>query len=269
MTDYAEVQFGLENVEHALSNPELMKRFRKICDAIGPDLWRATTEVFAGHRSQLLSKTYVFCTSRHDSSMYPVGRLSMWRGFAGGTNGIALIIRGPGKSSNMTKGGAVVKSVLLSSVDYILPSERLVPFMSTLDQIERNVEILRLLEPMKKFGAIWDFLTRQATCTKHHGFVEEDEWRFLYNPLIAISPSMEKRVEIIGDVPQLIYVLPLKDNKKLNIEKITFDDMLVSVIIGPTQHPNAIADAITYELSNAGVKDAHKRIIISDIPLRQ
>ena len=112
-----------------------------------------------------------------------------------------------------------------------------------------------------------------ATCTKHPGFDEELEWRVTHNPHMHPSPHLTKGIETIRGVPQPVYKIPLLNVPAAvpseSLDGVEIPQLVERVIIGPTQYPAAVCEAIITKLEQAGVVDASRRVVISGIPLRQ
>src|SRR5690606_25994914 len=104
------------------------------------------------------------------------------------------------------------------------------------------------------------------------------EWRITYSADPAgegfddeafnAANAIQREVRSINGVPQRLYKLPLKDNERLGIKGISLPDVLSRIIIGPTQYPIVLFDALYMALVRAGVPDPHTKIAISNIPLR-
>jgi hypothetical protein len=108
-----------------------------------------------------------------------------------------------------------------------------------------------------------------AVFCKHPGFKEEKEWRIIHNIIIY-----NKEINIIDDfkiiqgIPQIIKKIPLKPFRESGAYGISINEILKCVIIGPTQNPAIIEDAISRSMMNAGIENPRERIVRSDIPLR-
>ena len=103
---------------------------------------------------------------------------------------------------------------------------------------------------------------------KHKGFEEEKEWRILYNDKIYPSDGVaEERIEIIKGMPRII--------KVINFEKLNefgystkLNDILYKIIIGPSDNPIQLQEIFIKKLTENGVVDAEKKVVISEIPIR-
>ena len=103
---------------------------------------------------------------------------------------------------------------------------------------------------------------------KHPGFHEEKEWRVIHSPTQEPSERVLCHTEVIGGVPQPVYKIPLRNFPDEGLEGVEVPELLDRIIIGPTEYPWAVYQAFKQVLTAAGVPDAGKKIIVSDIPLR-
>ncbi len=62
--------------------------------------------------------------------------------------------------------------------------------------------------------------------------------------------------------------IPLDKTIDDAISDLDFSRVFHRLIIGPSQYGSAMEDAFIRELQSAGVKDAHQRVVRSDIPIR-
>jgi hypothetical protein len=95
-----------------------------------------------------------------------------------------------------------------------------------------------------------------------------EEWRILYFCKLWESKILEKSVENINGVPQLVYKIPLKNAPSEGIIGIEIPEVLDRIIIGPSSFPWPLYDAFVSVPKEAGVTDAERKVIVSDIPLR-
>ncbi|WP_320290787.1 hypothetical protein [Mesorhizobium album] len=63
--------------------------------------------------------------------------------------------------------------------------------------------------------------------------------------------------------------IPLADVPEEGLTGITVPELVDRVIIGPTNFPFEMREAIVELLAAKGVEDAESQVIVSDIPLRQ
>jgi hypothetical protein len=83
------------------------------------------------------------------------------------------------------------------------------------------------------------------------------------------SEHLTREIRVLGNVPQPIYKIPLKDIPDQGLTGIEIPALIDRVIMGPTQYPSASCGALIELLTAPGMKDACQRVAMSDIPLRR
>jgi hypothetical protein len=260
MNDYMEVEHGFECLNAAYKKHK--EKFSAIFDAVFPGFSKKLEELFNGWLPQFRSESYITCISEHDEKENRTGRLSMWRAY----------------------GSAAGVGVVLNPAPFIQPSDALKAYTSPvayldgvafereytnlLESFEANIAILQQMGEDAVRAYVFEVFRMAILCTKHPGFSEEREWRVIYTPTYQKSDRILSDVRSIRGIPQPIYRIPLKDIPEEGLVGIEIPTLVNDIIIGPTQFPLAIRDAFVSKLSKAGVVDALKRIVISDIPLR-
>ena len=122
-----------------------------------------------------------------------------------------------------------------------------------------------------RFTVGWYFnylLRKLATASKHHGFKEEEEWRVMHTRNLDPTTGLEFEVKSVRGIPQMVAKLSLHPNGPNSAQGLTVANILRQVIIGPTNFPFVVAEAIQIAMEAAGVKNAASKIKISRIPLR-
>jgi hypothetical protein len=146
-------------------------------------------------------------------------------------------------------------------------------FTDVVSRIDAEQSFLRGIGRDAVRTRLFNMFLFAATCTKHPGFHEELEWRVTHNPDLHPSPHPTKSIETIRGVQQPVYKIALHNIPAAlpteRLDGIEIPQLVERVIIGPTQFPTAICEALITALSDAGVHDAARRVVISDIPLRQ
>jgi len=90
----------------------------------------------------------------------------------------------------------------------------------------------------------------------------------IHLPALYPSEFVSQHTATIAGVPQIVYKLPLIDRKEIGLVGIEIPSFLEEIIIGPTQYPYPIAEALADVLAKAGVENPHQRIRPTNIPLR-
>ncbi len=263
MNDFSEVEYGLDLLKEAWKNKsgthlknQLNSLFLGISDEI--------EKIFNQWTPTFRLNTFLTCISEHDSkSEDDLGRLSMWRAY-GGNSGVALVLN---------------NDVLLSVTDALKAYTSPVAyfdrklFFSEMDKVANNIQ--NNAEHLIAFGkenivnSTFEMLRAAVLCIKHPAFKEEREWRVIYSPAGQQPGLIKKHIETINGVPQLIYKIPLQDAPEAQLENLHISKFLSHIIIGPTQYPTVLSAAFVELLNNAGVAEPHKKVRISNIPLRR
>ena len=79
---------------------------------------------------------------------------------------------------------------------------------------------------------------------------------------------MEEEIVVLSGTPQKIFKLRLADEPENGLFGADISSLVDRVIIGPCEFPFVSQAAFAAVLGDAGVEDAAKKVIVSDIPLR-
>lgn len=264
MNDYTEISHGWEISQKAFEHSEAGKRFRQTLDDAHPGIVAKIAANFDPWIDTYQRKTYVASVSEHDADEDKLGRLSMWRAY-GGRSGVAVVIKPDLFLATSTALGAVSSPVAYFDGPKV---ER--HFDTIASNIAANIDFVKSLPAEEIIASIHEALRFGMICCKHPGFAEEREWRVVYNPDRETVPPekrvIKRRVETINGTPQPIYAVPLEkleDGYDLRLATI-----LDRIIVGPSEFPAAIIEALQLELESLGVPDPGGKVVFSDIPLR-
>ena len=157
---------------------------------------------------------------------------------------------------------------MFSPVSYLTEAQAAQVFDEVLENIRNGGEVLQHINPEGARSMVYAMLLAAATCLKHEGFREEQEWRAIYTPRLKFSPLIELSTETVSGVPQPIYKIPLDETVSPNVAGLDFKRIFDRLIIGPTAYPVVMGRAFGDELQKAGIMDAHQRVFASGIPIR-
>ena len=261
MNDFREIEFGTQCIHDSWLAHR--SQFDAVFGRIGPDFGERLWTWFQSWRHTVRFQTFVTCVSEHSRGEDIYGRLSMWRAY-GGANGVALVLRADPflRASNALRAYS-------SPVAYHTKETFAVEFGSLINRVEENLAFLQSKGDDWVFQQMCHTLHYAMLCTKHYGFWEEREWRVVQSPAFGEPKNLIRSVEIVNDLPQTVLTLPLKDIPEEGLTGIEIPAFLDRIIIGPTQHPFVIAEAMATLLKANGVEDPASKIAYSDIPLRQ
>lgn len=269
MNDYMEVEHGFQLMQRSFEPPvdsETEKGLRAVkatMDRTIPDLFDEVVRRFDGWLPALRQKTFVTCLSEHDQSENDFGRLSMWRSYSSNQVGVGLVIN-PLPLYSLTESFGAFSSPVYYYGDFELRDM----FFEVSGNIDANQDYLLNKDKEEIMGYLFLLLRSVAMCSKHPGFHEEKEWRIMHTQGLDEQGALTLDVECINGVPQSVFKIPLKDHTQSGMLGISIPDILERVIIGPTQFPLAVWDALVVELDKIGVKDAQNKVVYSNIPLR-
>lgn len=262
MADYREVSHGHDMLLHA---KEKLDELVRELDQIAPNAAQGALQQYDSAMHNIRFSTYVASVSEHDPGDDPYGKLSMWRAFGNNAIGrVALVFSVPWLADATSE-----LKVIFSPVAYLNKQDVTVEIDNIIHLVRERNAFLREVPPLWIYGTFFVMLLAAVTCTKHRGFIEEREWRVIYSPLVPgmRSELIEQETQCVFGVPQLVQKLPI-DGRVPAAAEIDFTRMFDHLIIGPSQYSMPIAHACIEALGRAGISDAAKRIIISDIPIR-
>ncbi len=265
MNDFMEIEHGFECLNAAYkNNKELVK---KTLSNLFSDIPEKLENLFNLWLPHLRTETYIASVSEHgsqavDSDEDMIGRLSMWRAY-GGTTGVAVVMNnGPFLRPSDALGA------FTSPVAYLSQKTFESEFLKMLSKIQSNSVELRKLGEEVIINCIFEAYRSAVLCTKHPGFHEEREWRVIFCPTYENSARLIPEFRTIDGTPQKIFKLPLKNVPAEGFFGAEIPELVERVIIGPTQFPYAIREAMIARLSECGLADARGKLVVSDIPLR-
>jgi len=261
MNDYQEIHYGIDCVKFAFKT-ETGKNFENILDRIHNGISKEILRKFNNFSYSLPNETYIFSLSKHLREEDDFGRLSMWRAY-GADIRVALLF----KTAPFLDQADTLRAYT-SPVAYLNKNNFLHEFAKVTKSIDNNQDFIRHMSPDAVIDTVFQVLWYAAMCTKHPGFKEEKEWRIIHNPSIDPSKHLIKQVTTIKGAPQIIYKIPLKNIPSEGLTGIEVPEILDKIIIGPTTNPKMAYDAFVEVLQRANITDAMKKVIVSDIPLR-
>ncbi len=261
MNDFSEVRHGWECLAAAW-NAGGGSKLRGLLDSHFPGVFAEIEKDFNRADRSLVFNTYLTCVSEHRDTENELGRLSMWRAY-GGNAGVALVMN----NSAFLDPNYYLKAYA-SPVAYCDTTKFAEQFGNVLDNIETEIDFLKEKGPDLVKAYLFRMLAFAAACTKHPGFAEEVEWRVIHWPWWEKSDHLVRGIEVINGVAQPVYKIPLT-NVPGKLVGLEIPELLDHIIIGPTRNPQPSWEAFKDLLAEAGVAEPHKRVSLSNIPLRQ
>jgi hypothetical protein len=248
-----------------------VKRNSKIKTAFGTP---ARYESFLQHFDHTLSNfnenhllnTYIFCTSLHDVENCD-GQLSMWRGYASNGSGVAIVFD-TSKIKHVD-----TSALMLSEVIYKTRDARI----AWADQLSTSfAEIIEKenIPDQDLAHASWFLFERlklDALLSKHSGFKEEREWRFVYMPWRDQEKKLAHMFSYFngsrGVEPKLKFKVEPKEG--MTADDLSLEKIVHSIILGPTVDKTIGRDSVVRMLENHGKSRLCDRLSASSIPFRE
>lgn len=261
MADYLEIAYGFDCLDASYkAAPGII--FNTALNACFLGLADEVKDFFNGWLPSIRQNTYITSLSEHLPGEDQHGRLSMWRAY-GGQTGVALVLNG-----TVMLGNSTALNVFSSPVAYLTPNAFAAQFKKIAEKMESEVDYIKSLGQETVKQIVFTMLRFAVLCTKHPGFHEEREWRVVASQDIHPTPHATFAIEVIRGTPQKVLRLDLKNIPDQGIV-LALPELLDRIIIGPCQFPQLVGSAFHQLLEEAGVPEPEKKIIVSDIPLRQ
>jgi len=187
----------------------------------------------------------------------------MWRAY-GGQAGVALVLNGAVMFVESDALGAYS-----SPVAYLNPDAFAADFAKIARNIEGDAEYVRSLGRQTVTHIAFNVLRFAVLCTKHPGFHEEREWRVIASPKMYPSKLLVPEIEVVRGTPQTVLKIDLQNHPDQGLVGLALPELLNRIIIGPCEFPQVVLGAFHQLLAEAGVPEPGKKVVVSDIPIRQ
>jgi hypothetical protein len=227
MNDVDELRYGMNLGLHAVRSHTGLR------EACPPAHYNALLDAF----DQLYSTfdndsafdVYVFSCSEHDDRIGDDGLLSMWRGYGGDGNGVAIVF-------DMAQLLAARTPLLIRQVQYLSYEEseawmdaKLQRFAQALQQAGGPVEQMK-----QAAAALFERIKVFALFTKHRGFHEEREWRVVYlreqDREGELTQQLHYTIDTRGIEPKLRFTTDALGGPQAGP---TLREMVQRIILGP------------------------------------
>jgi hypothetical protein len=227
MNDVDELRYGMNLGMHAVRSHTGL---REACPPAHYNaLLDAFEDLYTTFDSESAFDVYVFSCSEHDEEIGDDGLLSMWRGYGGDGNGVAIVF---------DLGALLAKPtpLLIRQVQY-LSYEASEAWMERKLQ-EFAIELQREGGPVTRMQAAAEALFERiklfALFTKHRGFHEEREWRMVYlrerDPDGVFTQQLTYAIGTRGIEPRLRFSTEVLDAGDSTPK---LEQMVRRIILGP------------------------------------
>jgi hypothetical protein len=261
MNDFGEFHYGMSIVKGVMDNG-MEEKLRITSDAIWPnafdDALRKTNSIIPN----IERDTYISCMSEHYPQENTTGRLSMWRGYSSG-GGIAIVF-----NKEAFEGFGNGNGIYSTPIKYFDKNKVHAELLYLNDSLIVNRKNILNYPRDSYFNALVHFFKMNLIGIKHPGFKEEKEWRIFYTPSVEASPRIKIDIHVVGGVLQQVAKIPLTSERFDEMPGTSINELINAIIIGPNNFPLATKEAVIQALSEAGVKDARDKVVLSEIPLR-
>lgn len=266
MNDRSEIIHGYNSLQRALAS-DAGRAFYRLFDRVRPGLGTRLASHFAKHCQQIIENTYLISLSEHEPHEDNYGRLSMWRTY-GEQAGVAIILDANALLSQQSALHASMYPVYymddLASEDPRAAGQTMQRILQQLsERLSDHLPLLSQLSDGDIQHVFFQKMIHLITCTKHPAFAEEKEWRLIYIPELDTNKQLPVDIEHIGAIPQKVVKLPLRDDSSIAIKH-----QLKKILIGPTDYPHVLEEALATLLANRGFTAPAKIIQRTNIPLR-
>jgi hypothetical protein len=225
MNDVDELRYGMNLGLHAVRSHAGLR------EACPPDHYNALLDafdtLFTTFDNDSAFDVYVFSCSEHDDEIGDDGLLSMWRGYGGDGNGVAIAF-------DMEPLLAARTPLLVHQVQYrsyeaseAWMDDKLQQFALALRRLGGPVQDMKLAA-----AALFERMKVFALFTKHRGFQEEREWRIVYlreqDRAGLLTQQLHYAIGGRGIEPRLRFT-----TDALGAQGVRLEDMVQRIILGP------------------------------------
>jgi hypothetical protein len=261
MNDYSEFKHSLQQTIQSLKNG-IDQKIKSASDEIFPGAFDDAFRKLMLQIPEIEENTFIACLSEHARDEDHQGRLSMWRAYSRGT-GVAIVM-------NKEPFSGIDDSLKAYStpISYSTPQQLNDEIIHLLNNLNNNKEAIQEQGKDMLASSLFLRFKNMILSLKHPGFREEREWRIFYNPTIEESPYINIDIECIDGIVQQVAKIQTVKKRKDGTDGTSLDTLIHEVIIGPTQYPSIIKEALSRVLEDAEVSKPADRISISNIPLR-
>lgn len=264
MNDHRDVEVGIAKVGAWLEDAERRDSLVETVETCLPGIWRQGVDKYHNWLPKIVDHTYVLSIAEHDPKEDATGRLSMWRAFERDDAAVAVVVD-VAPFVQMTETLQAYPVPVTYWTDSQLDDE----FKLVANQIASNRDFLSNLNKAALVEMVFLTLVFAAICWKSPGLQDEREWRVLTHPQLWPSKRLFAQQRTFGAIPQTLYTLPLKNEPSSNLTGIELPELIKRVIIGPTQRPRPIREALVTKLATKNIADPDSKVVISGLHWRR
>lgn len=266
MNDHEELLYGLIKGKEILHNSIKLKQWFENENTYASFI-NLFDCFFKDYEKNHVLDTFIACFSEIQPNDID-GKLSMWRGYGDQGKGAALVLN-TSLITNLKESPIVFSKVKYSTrqqreTDLNQSIDRMVNVLNQVDYSQEN--ILRLAH-------VWFYwLKIHALTTKHNGFSEECEWRFIYMPEFDKNQALKDSIDyhFINGIPEPKLKLKVEHIKGVTNEDASLGHYIDRIILGPCPENTKTLNINTFlrildQTKNPNLKS---RSFLSSIPFR-
>lgn len=261
MNDPQEVEHGLRCLQIAYESAEGQK-LKAALDQAHPGISDEIEAQYNKWRLHFQFDSYIACFSTHTAVDDAYGRLSMWRAY-GGSSGVAFILN-PGVLLRPSSALAAYSSPV-AYLDMEMTRQKIGLLA---ESIAAESAMLRTMPREELKTNMFNVFRYAALSIKHPAFAEEREWRVVATPELQRSPAVKYEQECLAGTPQRVLKIQLADIPEQGLIGLDPDSFIQRILIGPSEHPVMVAQAIIDAARSAGISNPDRRVHHTNIPLR-
>ena len=262
MNDYREIDYGIQLLNRAIyGSEERRQRIRLLAYRLhwGNSMLEDLLGDLNHNENRLITKTYLACVSEHTEEENCRGRLSMWRAY-GRRTGVAFVLRAAPLLQSRSE-----LPLRITPVEYLDEAG----FARGIDRMIKAVELhadeIQQADPAMMLSCFVETVLFSLFSIKHPGFIEEKEWRIVYQEM---DERLSYDLVSVDGIPQIVYKVPVRGADEPG-PGLQLEEMLDRIVIGPTQYADVVCAAFVRALEEMGITHASQRVCKSNIPLRQ
>lgn len=266
MNDHEELLYGLIKGEETLHKSQKLKDF-----FVDKSVYASFIDIFDSilrdYATNYALNTFIACFSEILPDDMD-GKLSMWRGYGDQGKGAAIVI----DTNQITD--LKTSPIIFNKVDYSTPQQRESTINQSIDQI---VNILNKVdysqENILRLANQWvNWLKIHSLTTKHQGFSEECEWRFIYMPEFDKSEALKDSIDyhFINGIPEPKLKLKVEYIEGVTNEDASLKHYIDRIILGPCPENTKTLTKNTFLRILDQTKNSNliNRSFLSSIPFR-
>lgn len=269
MNDWDEVKRGKRLLENISSKDSPLRGCFDRIRSWNEDVWRKLDAAYKSRIEVDFFDTFVSCWSECDLQAESHDNLAMWRGYAADGNGVAIVID-PMSFKMGTSSSDVVACPVFYETESQFQERACLAFNAYADALIALDPATREQNSFHVEAAFAELCFYLAVTHKHPGFALEKEWRFVWRRYLDFDGAMTPRVraEVTKRGMFEYFCLPIDDLHKLTPASPKLSEIIVGVMVGPTDDVLLKLSAVKTLLRKAGFDASRTVTTISEIPYR-